>query len=49
MVDVQYCIAQNIGGRKVWWIAAQKHFGRKNIGGLAVVHSKLARINIVSR
>ena len=31
------CIAQNYGSR---WIAAQIHFGGKNIGGLAALHSK---------
>ena len=40
-----YCIAQSFGGRKLWGIAAQKHFGRKNISGLAAL---LARIKVVS-
>ena len=40
-------IAQNFDGRKLWQIAAQEHFGRKNFGGLAAVHSKSARIIIV--
>lgn len=37
------CIAQNYGSR---WIAAQIHFGGKNIGGLAVdnnMHNKSPR------
>ena len=42
-------MAQNFGSRKVWWIADNKHFGRQNIGGLAVLHSKIARIKIVGR
>ena len=37
-------IAQNFGGRKLWLIDANKHFGGQNIGGLAALHSKIARI-----
>ena len=39
-----YRMAQNFGGRKLWRIAANKHFSRQNIGGLAALHSKIARI-----
>ena len=41
-----YRITQNFGSRKAWWITVQKHFGRKNIGGLAALHSKSARIKL---
>ena len=44
---VVYRIAQNFGGRKLWQIVANKHFGRQNIGRLAALHSKIARIKIV--
>ena len=37
-------MAQNFGGRKLRWIAANKYFGGQNISGLAVLHSKIARI-----
>ena len=33
----------------VWQIAAQKHFGRKSIDKLAVIHSQSARVKIVGR
>ena len=39
-------IAQNVGGGKLWRIAASKHFGGRNIGGLAALHSKVARIKV---
>ena len=29
-----YCVAHDLGGRKLWWITTQKHFGRKYIGRL---------------
>ena len=38
---------KRFGGRKLWWIAANKHLGGQNIGGLAALYSKLARIKIV--
>ena len=38
---------QNFGGRKLWWLTANKHFGKQNIGGLAVLHSKIARIKVL--
>ena len=31
----------NFGGTKLQWIAANKHFGGQNIGGLAALHCKL--------
>ena len=31
---------QNFGSRQPWRIATNKHFGRQNIGELAVLHSK---------
>ena len=34
------------GGRKLWWIAANKHFGGQNIGGLTTLHCKMARIKV---
>ena len=37
----------NFGGRKLWWIATNKHFGRQNIGGLAALQHKIARIKIL--
>ena len=40
-------MAQNFGGRKPWWIATNKNIGGQNIGGLAALHSKIARIKIV--
>ena len=40
-------MAQNFGGRKLWQIADKKHFGGQNIGGLAVLHSKTARIKLL--
>ena len=42
-----YRIAQNFSGRKLWRIGADKHFGGQNIGGLAALHSKIARIKII--
>ena len=39
-----YHIAQNFGGRKLWRIGANKDFGEQNIGGLAALNSKIARI-----
>ena len=42
-----YRIAQNFGGRKLWQIVVNKHFGEQNIGRLAVLHSKIARIKII--
>ena len=39
-------MAQYFGGRKRWSIAAIKHFGRQNIGGLAAVPRKIARIKV---
>ena len=44
-----YRMAQNFGGTKLWRIAANKHFGGKNIGGLAALHSKVARIKVFGR
>ena len=41
-----YHMAQNFGGRKLWRIAANKHFGRQNIGGLAALHCKISRLKI---
>ena len=43
----KYHIAQNFGGRKLKWIAANKHFGRQAIGGLAPIYVKIARIKTV--
>ena len=43
-IETEYYMAQNFGGRKLWRIAANKHFGGQNIGGLATLHSKIARI-----
>ena len=40
-------MAQNFGGRKLWQIAANKHFGGQNIGRLAALHCKITRIKIV--
>ena len=40
-------MAQNFGGRKLWWMAANKHFGRHNIGELAALCSKIARIKLL--
>ena len=40
-------MAQNFGSRKHWNITTNKHFGIQNIGGLATLHSKIARIKIV--
>ena len=37
-----YHIALTLVVKTFWWIAAQKHFGRKNIDGLAAFHSKSA-------
>ena len=42
LIFLLYRMAQNFGGRKLWRIAANKHFGGKNIGGLAALHSKVA-------
>ena len=39
-------MAQNFGGKNLWWIAANKNFGGQNIGGLAALHCKIARIKI---
>ena len=33
-----------LGGRKLWRIGANKHFGGQNIDELAVWHSKIARV-----
>ena len=41
-------MAQNFGGRKFYQIAANKHFGRQNIGGLAILYSKVARIKFLA-
>ena len=43
------CTALNFGSRKLRRIVANKYFGRQNIGGLAALHSKIARIKIVGR
>ena len=40
-------MAQNFGGRKLWQIAVNKHYGGQSIGGMAVLHNKIARIKIV--
>ena len=45
-------MAQNFNGTKLWWIAANKHFGAQNsYGGLAALRCKVAmyvaRIKIV--
>ena len=42
-------IAQNFDGRKLECIAAQNIVGRENIGGVAGLHSKSARIKVVGR
>ena len=34
-------------GRELQWIAASKHFGRQNIGRLAALRSKMARIKLL--
>ena len=44
-----YHIAQNFGGRKFWRIATNKHFGGQNIGRLAAMHCKIARIKVIGR
>ena len=44
---MDYHIGQNFGGKKLWRIVANKHFGGQNIGRLAALHSKIARIKIV--
>lgn len=45
-VKASYHIAQNFGGRTLWWIAAQLHFRRKMADGYFA--EQTARINIVS-
>ena len=40
-------IAQNFGSKNLRWIAGRRHFGRKNIGVLAPLQSKTARIKTV--
>ena len=32
-------MAQNFGGRKLWQIATNKHFGRQNIGRLDALYT----------
>ena len=32
---------------KLWQIAPQKHFGRKNVGRLAALHNKPSKIKLV--
>ena len=44
-----YCMAKNFGGRKLWRIAANKHFVGQNIGELTTLHCKIARIKLVGR
>ena len=46
LIHCGYCMAQNFGGKNLWWIAANKNFGGQNIGGLAALHCKIARIKI---
>ena len=46
-ITIKYRMAQNFGSRKLWQIAANKHFGGRNIGGMAALCSKLARIKFL--
>ena len=41
-------MAQNFSGRKLWRIAANRHFSGQNIGRLAVLYSKIARIKVMA-
>ena len=51
MVTINNILADLRYGTKVWhwWIAANKHFGGQDIGGLAVLHTKVVRIKVFGR